>query len=177
MKKYALIVTSLLFLSYSLMATENLKIGYVDLQLALTSVEEGKKAQQNLESSKKNKEKLIKQKQDDLKKLHDELQTQSLILSEDARKAKEEDYKLKVLEFQKLIQEANKELDSSQMQYINTIISELTQIVAEIAKKEQYTIILEKSQSILFALPSMDLTQTVIDEFNKRMKAKKNKNK
>jgi outer membrane protein len=160
-------------LSGSALAAQDLKIGYVDLQLALNSVEEGKNAQKILETNKKNKEKVIEAKKDELMKLQEELKTQSVILSENARKTKEEALLSKKLDYQKLVVEAQRELDADQMKYVNKILNKLAGIAQEIGQKEGFTLILEKNQNVLYALNSMNLTQKLIDKYNSEQTAAK----
>jgi outer membrane protein len=172
LKRFIAISIAISFYVIPTQAAEH-KIGYVDLQLAMLSVEEGKNAQKILETNTKNKKKLIEAKKEELIKLQDELKTQSLILSEAARKTKEEALLTKKLDYQKLVVEAERELEADQMKYVSKILNKLASIAQEIGQKEGFTLILEKNQNVLFALDSMNLTQKLIDKYNAQQMPKK----
>ena len=73
----------------------DLKIGYVDMQRALTGSEAGKEAKEQLAAKVKKYQDEINVKQEDLKKLKDELEKQGALLQDTVRAAKEKDYQNK----------------------------------------------------------------------------------
>lgn len=148
------------------------KIAYVDLQLALNSVDEGKKAKALIGSDYEKKKKKLMEKQQELQFLKDLISNSDGILSESARAEKEEEYKKKFVEFQKLLAESQQDIQKKEATYTNTILADLRDIVEELGQKGKYLAILEKS-AVVFAPNSIDITQEVITEYNSRKNGKK----
>lgn len=147
------------------------KIGYVDLQKALNLSEAGKTAKQQIEKKVKDYEQQINQRKEELKKAKDDLEKQALLLSEDARSSKEREYQQKLKDFQRFTKDIQDELQQRDNDFTHKILDDLIKVVAEIGKKEKYTVILEKNQSsLVYADPAIDMTDQVIKEFNRQQK-------
>ena len=63
-----------------------LKIGYVNLQQAVTEVDEGKAARETLKKEFDSKQKMLDDKQNELKRMKDDLDKQMVVMSEDAKR-------------------------------------------------------------------------------------------
>jgi outer membrane protein len=173
------IAVSLLFafaliLSSSAIA-QDLKIGYVDLRLALNESEAGKKAKADLESMIKIKQAAIDEKGKSIEKLKGDLEKQASVLSEEARKSKEEEIERHIRDYQRLVQDAQTEVKKKESELTGTILKELREIIDKIGKEENYTLILENVEGlILYSKKDIDLTEKVIKAYNET-KAKKGK--
>lgn len=152
---------------------QDLKVGYVDLRLALNESEAGKKAKTELESLIKIKQAAIDEKGKAIDRLKGDLEKQASVLSEEARKSKEEEIERQIREYQRLVQDSQAEVKKKESELTNSILKELREIIDRIGKDENYTLILENVEGlILYSKKDIDLTEKVIRAYNET-KAKK----
>lgn len=169
----ALICFASIFIILGNAIAQELKIGYVDLRLALNESEAGKKAKTELESMKKIKQAAIDEKGKAIDKLIGDLEKQASVLSEEARKSKEEEIERHIREYQRLVQDSETEVKKKNSELTGSILKELREIIDKIGKEENYTLILENIEGfILYSKKDIDLTEKVIKTYNET-KAKK----
>lgn len=151
-----------------------IKIGYVDLRLALNESEAGKKAKTDLESLIKIKQAAIDEKGKTIDKLKGELEKQASVLSEEARKSKEEEIERNIREYQRMVQDAQADVKKKESELTGTILKELREIIDKIGKEANYTLILENVEGlILYSKKDIDLTEKVIKIYNETKSKKK----
>lgn len=144
----------------------DLKIGYVEMQRALNSSEAGKEAKEQLAARLKKYQDEINVKQDELKRLKDELEKQGTFLKDATKAAKEKDYQQKLKEFQRFTKDAQEELQAKDEEFTRKILEGMEKIVQEYGRKNGYTFILVRNESMLFANEKADLTDEVLKLFN-----------
>lgn len=143
------------------------KIGFVDLQKALNLSVAGKAAKEKISGKVKEYEALVDSRQEELKKLKEELEKKALLLSETARSDKERDYQQKLKEFQRFTKDIQEELQQQDADHTRRILEELFGVIKEVGEKENYTLVLEKTESsILFADDQIDLTGKIIKAYD-----------
>ncbi|HDO35163.1 MAG TPA: OmpH family outer membrane protein [Nitrospirae bacterium] len=152
----------------------DLKVGYVDMQRALNESGIGKKAKADLESLIKSKQTVIDEKGKEVEAFRKELDKQGTILSDEARKTKQDELDRKMRDYKRLVQDAQAEVKKKENELTGQILLEIKNIVKEIGKKENYTLILENFQEVLLYVDKrIDLTDKVIKILSEKMKAKK----
>jgi outer membrane protein len=157
-------------------AAAELKIAYVDMQRAVKEVEEGKRAFKKLRRAFNKFQKQIRKKEEEVKRFQEDLKQQSLVLTDDAKKQKQAEFQRKLMEFQTLYLEKQKDLQQRESKLMGPIIARLVKVVQEIGQTGEYTAVFEKTDSrLLFAQPSLDLTNEVIRRYNARKKGGKKK--
>jgi outer membrane protein len=145
-----------------------ISIGVVDLGRALNEVNEGKKAKANLEKEFKSKKAELENMKNEITKLRSELEKKSHLLSQDAMKEKSQNYQNKFMAYQQKAKAFTEELARKEGESTGKIISKLRTVVVEIAKKDGYTFVLEKSQGgVVYGPTSADITTQVIKRYNK----------
>ncbi len=150
-----------------------LKIGYVDLQRAVSEVEEGKAARAQLKREFDDKQKKLDAKEAELKKLQAEFEKQAVILSEAAKKEKADEMERKFGEAQALLRQLQQELGGRERELMSALFDKMGQIVKEIAEAEGFTFVLEKNQSgIMYAPSSLDVTNELVRKYNARFSKK-----
>jgi outer membrane protein len=171
-KTLYLLIVLLTTLSLPAFASET-KFGTVDMQKILLLSDAGKEAKEQLalKAAKYEAEKNVKE--EDLKKLKGELEKQSVLLSEVARGAKEKDYQQKLKEYQRFLKDAQDDLQARNDEYTNKIVEEIVKVVQEYGKKNAYTYILVKNESMIFMDDKVDLTDELLKQFNSARKATK----
>jgi outer membrane protein len=142
------------------------KIGYVDVQKALNSSEAGKDAKEKLSSRVKKYQEEINAKQEDLKKLKDDLERQSSVLSDVKRADKEKEYSQKLKDFQRFTKDAQEELQGKDEEFTKRILEEFEKVVQEYGKKNGFTVIFARNDSMIYADDKSDVTEDLVKLFN-----------
>ncbi len=148
-------------------SAEKIKIAIVDLNKCVRESLKGKRLYRRLEDKRDVLQKKINQKEAELKKLQDELQKQAMILSPDALRKKRKLFERKQQEYRYFLEDAQDELREEEARGIEKLLVGLKKVIANIAKKNGYTLVLEKSKGgVLYSKTSIDITSEVIKEFD-----------
>jgi outer membrane protein len=175
MKRLVLLTVALLALCAvpAAFAADAMKVAYVDLQKALNMSASGKAAKEKMKVKFKDYETDVQKKQEELKRLKEDLEKQAMLLSAEARAAKERDYQQKVKDYQRLTKDIQEELQQTDAEFTRKILGEIYKVVRQLGKQEGYTLMLEKTESsILYASDGIDLTDRVIQLFDKQSAGK-----
>jgi outer membrane protein len=145
------------------------KIAVVAFQAAVAKTNEGQRNYAELEKKYAPKESQLKALNDEIETLTKQLQAQGATLSdaERASRAKTIDEKKKSLERSAgdLRTDGNQEIQ----QMYNTLASKVYDVMSTYAQQQGYTLVLDISQQqspVLYALPSTEITQAVVDAYN-----------
>src|SRR5512147_174547 len=142
------------------------KIGYVDLQRALNEVEEGKTAKALLQKDFAEKQKQLDAKKAEFEKLQADFEKQSVVMAEQARKDKMADLDRRARDLQALFMNLQKDLSERERDATRGIFDRMNAIVREIAEADGFTYVLEKGAGIVYAPPSLDVTNELIRKYN-----------
>lgn len=146
---------------------EELKVGYVDVQRALTETSEGQSAKKKLKSMFESKQKELDERQEELKKLKTDLDKQRTLLKPDVVSQRERDLQQKFMQLQEVYVRLQKELSEKEASMMKPILEKMNGVIGKLAQAESFSLILEKGQSsILWARPHLDLTNEVIRRYN-----------
>jgi outer membrane protein len=171
MKQFVVLMIVSLALVASPVMAQAQKVAYVDLQKALNLSDAGKEAKDQIKAKVQGYDAKVQQRQEELKKLKEDLEKQAVMLSEEARNAKERDYQQQVKDYQRFTKDIQETLQQTDADLTRKILSDLLETVQKIGKKQGYTLILEKTESsIVYADESIDITDAVIEAFNKQGK-------
>lgn len=149
----------------ALPAWAQVKIGVVDLQRALQSVNDGKKAKEKLEKEVQKRQKDFDRMQDDLKKLKEELEQKIALMPEDQKRKKLEDYQRRLMEVQDYYLNNQRELAEMEANLTRPIFERFNRILQEIGAREKFTVILDR-QAVHFSEAATDLTERLIQDYN-----------
>ncbi len=144
------------------------KIGFVDLQRALNEVDEGKAAKAVLKKDFDEKQRQLDAKKVEFDKLQADFEKQAVVMSEQARKDKGQDLDRRARELQALFVQLQKDLSDRERDATRGIFDRMAAIVRDIAEADGFTIVLEKSAGLVYAPPSLDLTNELIRKYNAR---------
>jgi outer membrane protein len=166
---YFIIVLSLLFYGSHAIAAE--KMGFVDIRAIMVKSAAGKKASEEVAKIYEKNKTTIQAKEVELKKLKDELEKQRAVLKEDAMKEKEAAYQKKFRDYQLVVKDANEELQARDQELSKKLIPGIVKVITTIGEKEKYTLILDVgTPNIVFHAKANDLTNKVVEEFDKTYK-------
>ena len=124
-----------------------------------------------LEDMVKKKQSSIVEKEKELKSLDDEIAKQSSILNPDAIKEKQAKREKLMRNYQRMVKDSQDEVQQKRNDFMEAIVKDLRQTVVRLGKEKGYSIIFERVASgILFIPEEADVTDTLIEEFNKESK-------
>lgn len=170
MKRFILAALMTGILTAGMAFGADLKMGYIDMQRAINTSEAGKEAKEQLAARLKKYQDEINGRQEELKRLKDELEKQGMLLSESARAAKEKDYQQKLKEFQRFTKDAQDELQGKDEEFTRKILESMEKVIQDYGRKNGYTFIFVKNESMLFVDEKADLTEEVLKLFNANRK-------
>lgn len=158
-------------------ADKPLKVATISIQGVLDKSKAAQDAKKGLEAEfEKHKGKLEKE-QNTLESLRSEIEKKSSVWSEEVRGEKEREYQRLAREFGIKNEDAKIAMQQKEKQLMDPILKELHAVIEEVGKKNAYTLILEYSMKglrtrtgLLFADDSLDITDMVQKELDKRLK-------
>lgn len=148
---------------------EEQKIGVVDMQTAIQSVEAGKNAKAQLEKEVTAKRNQIQGEEASFKKAVEEFKKQSLVMSDEARTKKERELQERGMKLQEMQARSTMELQQKERTLLEPILTKMRATIQSVAKQKGYTLVLEKNENtVLFSQDKDDMTSEVISAFNKQ---------
>jgi outer membrane protein len=174
--KEGLIVCLTLLFAVPLGAQEKIKVGFIDIQKAIVESQAGKKAKENFQTHvKKAEADLIKEKQE-IERLKSDYDKKTPLLKDEERRSLEKEMERRYVVYQRNMQDSQNELRQRESEMTNVILRDLEKVVVEVGKKENFTLILERSQ-VLYSDQGIDITAKVIELYNSRTPTKATKGK
>lgn len=145
------------------------KIGVINLQGALASTKDGQKAQQELDGRMQPRKKELEGKQLEIKKLQDDLQKGGAAMSDAAKAEITRNIDTKTKAYNRSLEDAQTELQGEQQRVVEELGQKLMVVVDKYAKDNGFTLVLDANPQspIVFASPTIDITQAVIDLYDK----------
>lgn len=147
----------------------DIKIGYYDMQKAIQATDAGKKAKKELEDEFNKKKAELQVKEQNLKKMKEDLEKKSMVMSDEVKQKKAMEFQEEYGKFQESMMRSQQEIKAKEVKLTEPILEKIRSIVAGIGEKEDYVIILEKSEhGVSWAKKGLDLTDKVVASFNKK---------
>lgn len=156
-------------------AAESNKVGVVQQRTIMEKTKAGQRALETLREFQESRQRIIAADDEELKKLEDEIKAQEGGLSEAAKREKQEQFREKFERYQIRIQEFNREIQQKQKELTEEFQKKIDEAVQAVAEKNGFVAVLDEGgvatiQIVLYAHPSVNLTDQVIKEFDRRNK-------
>ncbi|UCE18604.1 MAG: OmpH family outer membrane protein [Gemmatimonadota bacterium] len=149
----------------------DLKIGFIDSERIFRSYKGTSDAQSKLDQEVTEWEKKAEEMRKEVEDLQQELEAQSLLLSEEKKREKEQTLQTKYAEYQQFVTSIwgpQGEAVKRNEELTKPIIEKIDAILKNIGEEEDYTFIFDAvGGGLVFAKPTFDLTDRVIEELNK----------
>jgi outer membrane protein len=166
MKRFVVALFIVFALPLAALAADASKIGSVDIQKVLMMSDAGKEAKEQLSQKASKYEAEKNSKESELKKLKGDLESQGSVLNESARASKERDYQQRLKEYQRFLKDAQEDLQGKNDEFTGRIVDQIVKVAQEYGRKNGYTVIFVKSETMLYLDPSADVTEEVLKSFN-----------
>jgi outer membrane protein len=176
MKKVMVVLATLVISAFLLSGAHaaDMKIGYVDLQKALNESTAGKKAKEKFTAEVKRAESEITRKKEELERLGASLEKQGSMLKDDIKADKEKEFIQMQKDYERKVKDYKDELQIKDAQYTRGILGDLVEIVKKYGKDNSYTIIFERSETVLlYASDALDLTDKIISLYDAQGSSRK----
>lgn len=148
---------------------QELKVGFVNLQRAISLSERGKNARAQFQASVKDKQDALRKEQQAIEKEQRDLQKQGVLMKESERAKAQLRFQRRVRDYERDKRDMQEELALREREVTDDILKDLQKIIAELGKTGKFTMILERSQ-LLYTDKGTDVTDDVIKLFNERFK-------
>lgn len=159
---------SLLLLT-SLAQAETL-IGYVDLQKAISSVEEGKRARARVEKEYNAKQAALEAQEAELMKLQGSIE-QAMKANDPTVMQQQQDFQRRIYQLEQTRMKEQQELQKMEYEELEVITGKMRKLIEEIGVAGKYSLILEVKQNrLLFGKDYLDITNEVIRKYNSTYK-------
>jgi outer membrane protein len=150
-------------------AQDRVKIGFIDIQRAISDSNAGKRAKERFQAQLKKAEAELLKEKNELERLKADLDKKGPLMKEEERRNLEGDLQRRYVNYQRTMTDQQQELRQREGALTGDILKELEKIVNEIGKSDKFTLILERNQ-ILYSDQGIDVTNKVIEVFNSRNK-------
>ncbi|MCC6998153.1 MAG: OmpH family outer membrane protein [Deltaproteobacteria bacterium] len=164
MRRLILVVVALVLFEGAALAQ---KIGYVDLRKALDKTAAGVAAKARVKAVFDKKQAELRNKEDELRKLKLDYDKQLSLLKPAAAAAKEKEIMQRYVELQEVYVKLQREVSTKEVEMLKDIFAAAKKIIDEIAVRDGYVMIFEKTESsLLYAAPGIEITDEVILRMN-----------
>ncbi len=175
MKRFWMGLVVVLMLVATPVFAAEIKIAYVNMQVAVYECDAGKAGQISLNKRQQEVEANLQERQQSLLTLKDDLVKKRVMLSAAAKEEKERDLMQQQKDYERFFKDSREELQREGQRLINNVAKGLVEVIKDLGDKEGYTLVLERSNGVLYADEAIDITDKVIAGHNKLYKANKGK--
>jgi len=149
-----------------------LKIGYVNLQQAVSEVDEGKAARDALKKEFDQKQKMLDEKQNELKRMKDDLDKQMVVMSDEAKREKAVEFERKVNEMQQVYVQMQKDLQDREREMMKVIFDKMEAASSRTSPRPRPTAYVFEQQNagLMVAPPSANMTNELVRRYNAKYK-------
>lgn len=143
------------------------KVGFVDMQKAIQSSAEGKKAKSELEAEFEKKKKELQKKEADLKKMGEDIEKKKSVLSEEALMKRQSEFQEEMLKYRDVVGKSQLEIQKKERDLTQPILEKMRKVIEKVAKDKGFSMVLENSAMVLYADKGHDITDDVIKAYEK----------
>jgi outer membrane protein len=156
-------------------AADRLKVGVISQQEVMEKSKAGKRALDTMKEFAASRQRIIGADDEELKNLEKDLKAQEAALSEATRREKAEQFRTKFENYQKRLGDFNREVQAKQKEMTEEYMKKIDDATSAVAGREGYTAVLDTGSAatlrvVIYANHAVDLTDSVIKEFDRRYK-------
>ena len=146
---------------------QDLKVGLVNLQKAMSESKRGKDARAAFQADLKDKQDALSKEKKAIEKQQKDLEKQALLMKDSERARAQRRLQLRVRDWERKMRDVREELALRERELTDEILKDLQKIIGELGKTGKFTMILERSQ-MLYTDKGTDVTDDVIKLYNER---------
>ena len=146
---------------------QELKVGFVNVQKALSQSKRGEKARETFRNDVKAREQALRKEQLAIEKERQTLAKQGRLMKEAERTKAQRRIQRRMRDYERKTRDVREELTAKEREMTNEILKDLQKVITELGKIGKFTMILERSQ-LLYTDKGTDITDDVIKLYNER---------
>lgn len=150
---------------------QELKVGFVTIQKAISQSTRGKDARASFQADLKDKEAALSKEKAAIEKQQKDLEKQAVLMKASERTRAQRRLQLRVRDWERKMRDVREELNLREREITQEILKDLQKIIAEVGKTGKFTMILERGQ-LLYIDRGTDITDEVIKLYNERYQNK-----
>ena len=166
--KALLLIAVGLLLGWGIGASDDpVKVGFVDVEQVLATVDSGKAAREELERKSREAQGRLAPLVEQLETMQKELQAKQFVMSEDAVRAKQLDLVELKNRYETKAKEEEGQFKIDQQRLIGPLIEKLESVIKEVGRENQFSVILRiDAPSLVYAREALDITDLIVKTFN-----------
>jgi outer membrane protein len=147
-------------------AAGDVKIGFVDIQKAITETKEFKKSQMKFRVELQKEKGIIEARKKKVEGMLIEINKQANVLNPTLKKKKEESFLREKKDFERYVQDREEEFASREKIALDQISKKMLEVLKQLGKQKKLTMVLEK-KSVFYSDSTLDLTELSTKTYNK----------
>jgi len=144
----------------------DIKIGFVDIQKAITETKEFKKSQMKFRVELQKEKGIIDARKKKVEAMLIEINKQANVLNPALKKKKEESFLREKKDFERYVQDREEEFARSEKAALDKISKKMFEVFKQLGKQKKLTMILEK-KTVFYSDSTLDLTSLATKTYNK----------
>jgi outer membrane protein len=167
-EKTLLLLAVGLLLGWGIGATDDpVKVGFVDVEQVLATVDSGKAAREELERKSRDAQARLAPIVEQLETMQKELQAKQFVMSEEAVRAKQLDLVELKNRYETKAKEEEGQFKVDQQRLIGPLIEKLESVIKEVGRDNRFSVILRiDAPSLVYAREALDITDLIVKTFN-----------
>lgn len=149
-------------------APDPIKVGVLNMNVAVSATAEGKKGLQEIQGKYQERGQKLQQMQQEIQSLQDQVQRQSATLSDDERirLTRQLDEKQKI--FKRAQEDYQSDLQEDEQDAVRRIGLKMDSLIKDYAQQNGFSLVLEggSQMPIYYAAPSVDLTEEIVKRYD-----------
>lgn len=171
MKYRVLVWTTLVVMSGWVIAVTNaaagdVKIGFVDIQKAITETKEFKKSQMKFRVEIQKEKGIIDARKKKVESMLAEINKQANVLNPSLKKKKEESFLREKKDFERYVQDREEEFARKEKLALDKISKKMLEVLKQLGKQKKLTMVIEK-KSVFYSDSTLELTSLATKTYNK----------
>jgi len=142
------------------------KIGFVDIQTAITETKQFKKSQMKFRVELQKEKGIIDARKKKVESMLIELNKQANVLNPTLKKKKEESFLREKKDFERYVQDREEEFARKEKVALDKISKKMLEVLKQLGKQKQLTMVLEK-KSAFYTDSTLDLTSLATKTYDK----------
>ncbi len=142
------------------------RIGYINLQKAVSNTKEWKKQLSDFKNQFKQVQTLIAAKEKKVKSMYEELTKQSFVLDPALKKSKEDQFRKEKVDFERFVQDKNEEFSRKEKEITEKIIAKMIKVVRKIGSEKKISLIMDE-KTLIYGDPSLDITDIAVKTYDR----------
>ena len=144
-------------------------VGYINIERAIQSVEDGQQAIQELQEQLESRQSALDSTSEELRELTEQLEQELVVLGTTEREERLGAYQQRVLAYQEQYLANQQELLELEQEAMREIVERMVAVVEEIATERGLSMVLERTRSnVVWAAEEVDLTDELIRRYEER---------